>query len=409
MPTDCLFLRKSLCLAALAAALALPLAPLPAFAACSNPSGTEGEIAYNSTYHVTQFCDGSSWISMAAAATYLSETDPKVGMLTALKWCATNAGGTAIDCTLDTPLRTANNLSDLASASTARTNLGLGSIATQSASAVAITGGTIDGASVGGTTPAAGAFTTLSASGAATLSSTLAVTGDVAVNTNKFNITASSGNTTIAGTLNVTGTITGPGSGISALNASSLSSGTVAVARLGSSGTASSTTFLRGDNSWAAPTGGTLAALTDVSLSSPTSNQILSYNGTAWTNSAVGSLVAGVAGPSFFVHKNGTNQTVTNNVTTLLTWSTETFDTNNNFASNRFTPTVAGKYLISLSVFCTGTGNYCLAYIYKNGSAIAIGQIQNTSTWNDVTATATAVVDMNGSSDYLEGYGLSSN
>ena len=42
----------------------------------------------------------------------------------------------------------------------------------------------------------------------------------------------------------------GDGSAINSLNASNLSSGTVNVNRLGSSGTRDSTTFLRGDNTW---------------------------------------------------------------------------------------------------------------------------------------------------------------
>jgi hypothetical protein len=53
---------------------------------------------------------------------------------------------TTIATSIGTKLTTANNLSELtATASTARTNLGLGSMATQASSNVSITGGTIDG------------------------------------------------------------------------------------------------------------------------------------------------------------------------------------------------------------------------------------------------------------------------
>lgn len=49
--------------------------------------------------------------------------------------------------------------------------------------------------------------TTLDVSGAATLGATLALTGNLAINTNKFTVAASSGNTVVAGTLGVTGNV----------------------------------------------------------------------------------------------------------------------------------------------------------------------------------------------------------
>ena len=76
-------------------------------------------------------------------------------------------------------LLSANDLSDLNSAATARTNLGLGTIATQNANAVALTGGTADGVTIGATTPAAADFTTVDTTGLATLNS-MNITGGVA-------------------------------------------------------------------------------------------------------------------------------------------------------------------------------------------------------------------------------------
>lgn len=107
------------------------------------------------------------------------------------------------------------------------------------------------------------------------------------------------------------------------------------------------------------------------------------------------------ATPAFSVHKNGTDQTVTQDIATKLSWSTEAFDTNTNFASDRFTPTVAGKYLIVLSAQCVQAGQ-CVPSIYKNGALLARSQATNVNIGQ--TPQVTAIVDMNGSTDYIEAF-----
>ena len=71
-----------------------------------------------------------------------------------------------------------------------------------------------------------------------------------------------------------TGIATGNGSGLTALNASNLGSGTVPTARLGS-GTASSSTFLRGDS--------TFAAVTSTTINNNANNRVITGSGTANT------------------------------------------------------------------------------------------------------------------------------
>lgn len=79
---------------------------------------------------------------------------------------ATTGGGSMLTWFLAKLSRLAKVISDLAAhiALTGTSAHGLGSISTQTASAVAITGGAIDGTAIGATTPAAGHFTYMTGS-----------------------------------------------------------------------------------------------------------------------------------------------------------------------------------------------------------------------------------------------------
>ena len=94
------------------------------------------------------------------------------------------------------------------------------------------------------------------------------------LNVNKINPVGGGSTITITGIASVTGSISGNGSGLTTLNASNLSSGTVPSARLGS-GTASSSTFLAGDSTFKTVTGTTINNNAD--------NRVITGSGTANT------------------------------------------------------------------------------------------------------------------------------
>ena len=105
-------------------------------------------------------------------------------------------------------------------------------------------------------------------------------------------------------------------------------------------------------------------------------------------------------GPSVFAYS-AAAQALTGGVYTKITFDTELWNTNNNFSSSRFTPTVAGYYQITTT--CQSAGTASLGpYIAKNGSVVVYGT--TTAVLSYGIANMSALVYCNGSTDYIESF-----
>jgi hypothetical protein len=126
-------------------------------------------------------------------------------------------------------------------------------------------------------------------------------------------------------------------------------------------------------------------------------------------SSATQTGVGGVNTPAFQAYLSS-DQTITELADVKIQFDTEFFDTDNcydNSTNYRFTPTVAGKYLVYTSMRITASADSdmrnTLAMFYKNGSRINyFGTNYRNGNCRIAFCAGSMIVDMNGSSDYLE-------
>jgi len=121
----------------------------------------------------------------------------------------------------------------------------------------------------------------------------------------------------------------------------------------------------------------------------------------------------GISGPTFSAYR-ATDQSVTTGILTKIQLSSEVFDiascfnntgsTVGDIPAYAFLPNVAGYYQVSFNVASTATsGTYIGNYIYVNGIPYVRAFSATYSTAG--SSSQTAIVYLNGTTDYVEFYG----
>jgi hypothetical protein len=149
---------------------------------------------------------------------------------------------------------------------------------------------------------------------------------------------------------------------------------------------------------------GSASGTGSMTLAAPTTN----LNQTITLPDATGTVMVSGNMPAFSAYPSATQSSISNGTWTKVTLDLKDFDTNSNFASSRFTPTVAGYYQINGSVYSNATTanpSDVRSAIYKNGSLFkGVRQVGGTG-----SPMISCVVFLNGSTDYVELYGFLDN
>ena len=142
------------------------------------------------------------------------------------------------------------------------------------------------------------------------------------------------------------------------------------------------------------------AAGTSARLGIGTTDQVLKVTAgvPAWSTPTAAS------GPAFRAYAS-TTQSVSINTFTKIVFGAESFDTDNCFASNDFTPTKAGYYQLNAQINTTGAAGNDYFYIYKNGSAY---MIRRTPYSGSGSYSLSDLMYFNGTTDYANVYWYSS-
>ena len=140
-----------------------------------------------------------------------------------------------------------------------------------------------------------------------------------------------------------------------------------------------------------------------VSIAAPESNPASDRTLYVPSN-ANGTILTTTYGPTFMARNNNT-QTISSGSSTKVQFDAQHWDTDGCYDTSnyRFTPNLAGYYLIVGNVHVNSTSGTVEVNIYKNGSRWA-NCARNTSGSGGQGAIVTSMVAFNGTSDYVEVY-----